>query len=125
MSLKRQSLGKQGEALATAYLKGLGYRIVTTNYRCRLGEIDIIAEEAGTLVFIEVKSRSGKTYGEPYEAVTKTKMLQMSKAALEYLCRQDQFDRSARFDVVSVRFFDNNQPGIELIRNAFDLNYGK
>ena len=125
MSDKRQSLGKQGEALAVAYLIRLGYRILRTNYRCRLGEIDIIAEEKGTLVFVEVKCRSSKAFGEPYEAVTRTKMLQMSKVALDYLSRRNLYGKSARFDVVSVKLLDDNQPGIELIRNAFDLHYGK
>lgn len=118
-------MGEQGEKLAAAYLKRLGYLIVTTNYRCRMGEIDIIAEEAGTLVFVEVKCRTGNVFGEPYEAVTRNKMAQMSKVALEYLSRNNMHGKSARFDVVSLKLFEAQAPQFELIRNAFDLQYGK
>ncbi|OGR05867.1 MAG: YraN family protein [Deltaproteobacteria bacterium RIFOXYD12_FULL_50_9] len=125
MSIRRQFLGKQGETLACVYLKKSGYNIISTNYRCKLGEIDIIAEESGTLVFVEVKCRASTAFGEPYEAVTKRKMSQMSRVALEYMSCNKLFGRMARFDVVSIKFLQASQPEIELIRNAFDVNYGR
>lgn len=125
MNRRRQLLGKQGETLACLYLKQSGYNIISNNYRCKLGEIDIIAEESGTLVFIEVKCRTSSTFGEPYEAVTKSKMAQMSRVALEYMSRNKLFGKKARFDVVSIKLLQAGQPEIELIQNAFDVNYGK
>ena len=67
-----RSLGQQGEQIAVQYLKAHGYKILERNYRCRVGEVDIIAEDQGDLVFVEVKARSSKVFGNPAEAVTKT-----------------------------------------------------
>ncbi|OGQ96149.1 MAG: YraN family protein [Deltaproteobacteria bacterium RIFOXYD12_FULL_57_12] len=129
MTEQRLALGKQGEDLAVAYLQRLGYRILARNYRTRLGEIDVIADDGGTLVFIEVKSRVGTTFDRSYEAVTDRKQRQLSKVALEYTARHDLQDRPARFDVVGVLFEPARKlaPGparVELVKNAFDLCYG-
>lgn len=121
--INRLSLGKKGEAVARKYLKKLGYRILAQNYRCRFGELDLIAEEEGCLVFIEVKTRSGLDFGQPSEAITGKKRQQISKVALEYIAKNDLRDSPIRFDVVSVLQKDGAEPSIELIPNAFDFCY--
>ena len=78
-------LGQEGEKLAVQYLKRLGYRIICRNYRCPLGEIDIIARHGGVLVFVEVKSRSSQTFGSPGMAVTLAKQRKLSQVAWHYL----------------------------------------
>lgn len=123
MSNKRSILGQRGEDLAAIYLQRNGYSILHRNYRLKTGEIDIIAQENTTTVFIEVKTRSSSVFGSPAAAVTPRKQTQISRVALEYLCRQNLMDSSARFDVVSVMIDYNSSPTIEIIKNAFDLSY--
>jgi len=121
----RISVGQQGETLACQYLARQGYRIILRNYRTKLGEIDIIAEEQGTLVFVEVKARRGHQCGHPFEAVTPAKCRQISKAALLYLAETGREGQAARFDVVAISFAGEAAPPVvELVKNAFDLNYG-
>ncbi len=119
MPSKAQKFGKQSEALATAYLKLSGYRILERNYRNRIGEIDIIAKEGSVLVFIEVKARKTARYGSPKNAVTPAKQHKISNTALAYLKETGQLNRKARFDVVAIdaRF---NPPEIEVVKNAFE-----
>ncbi len=117
-------VGRQGETLACQYLSRQGYRIIVRNYRTKLGEIDIIAEEQGTLVFVEVKARRGHQCGHPFEAVTPSKCRQISKVALQYLAETGREGCPARFDVVAVSFAGEAAPVIELVKNAFDLSYG-
>lgn len=129
MSLKKKELGAQGEEIAVRYLKSRGYRILERNYRIRLGEIDIIAEQGADLVFIEVKTRSDTLFGSPFESLTFAKQRQLSKVALEYINKRDWHNRPARFDVVGILFKAGNSrqlkdAGIELMQNAFDLCYG-
>lgn len=118
---RRQRLGQGGEHYVARYLKNKGYRILNKNYRCKLGEIDIIARDGEELVFIEVKTRSGLSHGSPAEAVDTRKQRQISRAAQWYLTEQTLFDSPARFDVISVLLDDARQPAIEHISNAFDL----
>ena len=128
MTNTKIELGARGEALAVKHLKRLGYKIVEQNFRVRAGEIDIIGEQDGTLVFIEVKTRTDTRFGPPFESITAKKKKHLSIVALEYMSRHDCHDRPARFDVVSVQF-DTNKPKrfsdarIEIIKNAFDLSY--
>ncbi len=119
----RQLLGRKGEAVAVRYLKKNKYRILEKNYRNRLGEIDIIADDKGTIVFVEVKTRSGIEFGNPKEAVTLKKQKTISRVALTWLKRNNKMGLKARFDVVSILPGTHNQK-IELIKNAFDLQYG-
>ena len=121
MSDSRQCLGQNGEKIAADFLQGRGYTIVARNYRRRTGEIDIIAREGEMLVFIEVKTRSGKAYGSPAAAITPRKQRQISRTAQYYLAEQDLFDTPARFDVVTVVIGTDQQLEIELIPEAFDL----
>ena len=103
---RRQRLGKSGEETVAEYLKKKGYTIVVVNYRCKVGEIDIIARDDSVLVFIEVKTRSDLKYGLPAEAVTPRKQRQISRAAQWYLTEKKLLDVPARFDVISVLGYD-------------------
>jgi putative endonuclease len=118
-----ESLGKKGEEVAAAHLRKLHYKILERNYRCGAGEIDIIAKDQNTLVFVEVKTRSNKDFGAPAEAVNARKQRQLSKVALTYLNQKKLIDVPARFDVVAVELIPF-KPQIEVIRDAFDLTYG-
>lgn len=89
------------------------------NYECALGEIDLIAKEKGSLVFIEVKTRSSDAMGSPAEAVTFEKRRQIIRVAKYYLKRYGISDRACRFDVVSVRMMPNQEPVIEVLEAAF------
>ncbi len=117
------SAGKLGEALALKYLKKKGYRIVETNYRCALGEIDIIAVESRVVVFVEVKSRRTDKFGPPQAAVGIQKQRKISMLAKNYMKEKRIEDAKARFDVVSV-MLGLEKPKIELIRNAFESSFG-
>jgi len=127
MTFKKKRLGARGEEIAARYLKKRGYRIVDRNYRNRIGEIDIIAEQGGSLVFVEVRTRSDIVFGSPFESVTVQKQQQLSKVALEYINQKGCHDRAARFDVVGVKLqagADNaGEATVELLQNAFDLSY--
>jgi len=118
----RLDLGKEGEDLALKKLESIGYRCVERNYRCALGEIDLVARDGETLVFIEIKTRKGKSLDYAKEAVHARKQRQISKVALAYMKRNGCEEAKARFDVVVI-----HQKGpdkhIEVIRNAFDLAY--
>jgi len=118
----RQTFGRQGESVAVRYLKKQGYKIIEQNYRSKAGEIDIIARDRKTLVFVEVKTRRSISYGNPKWAVTPKKQRAISKAALCYLKMTDQTHADARFDVVSI-LARGEDTHIELVRNAFDLAY--
>ena len=114
-----QQFGKESEVMAAAYLKRHGYRILETNYKNQLGEIDIIAKDMGILTFIEVKARRSVRYGNPKYAVTRKKQIRISRVALSYLKASRQMDKRARFDVVVITRTSN--VNIELVKNAFEL----
>ncbi len=118
------SLGRHGEEIACRHLRRNGYRIITRNFRTRLGEIDIIAEEQGTLVFVEVKTRKGAGFCDPLEAVSQAKCRQISKVALEYVEKEGKQNQVCRFDVVGVTLKQGSPPQIETVRDAFELSYG-
>jgi putative endonuclease len=114
--------GHEGEQLAVRHLKRLGYRIVCRNYRCPLGEIDIIARHRGVLVFVEVKSRRSGTFGSPKWAITPAKQRKLSQVAWYYLQKRDLTETNARFDVVTVSG-RKGAPLLEVIENAFESTY--
>ncbi len=124
LSNKRIHLGKKGENLAVNYLQKAGYTILIRNYRQKSGEIDIIAKDKTTLVFIEVKTRRTLSYGPPSASVTLKKQRQISKVAQDYLSRNNLFEMDARFDIVSIVTTTNQKPQIDLLQNAFELCYG-
>jgi putative endonuclease len=122
MTQARQTLGKLGEDLACRELQRRGYAIVARRFRVRSGELDIVARDGGTLVFVEVKARAGRRFGEAAEAVTKVKQLRLARLASEYLMRQHLPECACRFDVVAIHFdeMDDRAPDIQVIQNAFD-----
>ena len=105
----RQMLGRRGEQMAAEALRERGYRIVEQNFRCRYGEIDLIAEEQDDLVFVEVKTRRGTAFGQPEEAVTRTKRRKLAEVASYYLDVHNAGDRSWRIDVVAIDFNQNGK----------------
>ncbi len=111
-------LGEKGEGLAEGFLKRKGYKIIQKNYRTPIGEIDIIAQDGDTLVFIEVKARGSIEYGEPFEAVNRTKRQKIANVASLYLKRFKDTP-SCRFDVISI-FYKNGKPQFELLKDAFE-----
>ena len=121
MTFARISVGKKGESLAAEFLRKNGYRIVENNFRNIYGEIDIIAIEGKTLVFIEVKTKTNSKFGPPKMAVDLRKQRQISKAALAYLTQKRMNNNPARFDVVGISMLENKTE-IELIKNAFELH---
>jgi putative endonuclease len=112
--------GKEGERKAVAFLCKNGYRICETNFRCPIGEIDIIAKDKNTLVFVEVKTRRSEELGYPEQAVGIKKQRKMSQLALWYLQQKKLADINARFDVIAITLVPQREE-IKLIKNAFDL----
>lgn len=120
---KSQQFGKKNELIAASFLKKKGYRILEQNYRTKNGEIDIIAKEKETIVFVEVKSGRTGFAGSPKWAVTFKKQRKISMVALYYLKMMKQSNHKARFDVVSIVPNKDNSVNIELLKNAFELAY--
>ena len=118
MSLERQRLGRQGETLACEELERLGYAIVARGYRTRAGELDIVASDAGTVVFVEVKTRLDLSYGDPVEAVTPEKQRRVVAMATDYVVRHDLDNTPCRFDVVTVDALVE-PPRITVYKDAF------
>jgi len=112
-------LGERGEAIAVRFLKKHGYKIIRKNYRTPIGEIDIIAMDGNTLVFIEVKARESIRYGLPFESVNNKKRQKISKVARLYLKRFRDVPH-CRFDVVSINY-DDGRAVVDLIKDAFDI----
>lgn len=121
MARHKQILGKEGEEIAERYLTRKGYRLVERNYRCRLGELDLIALDRRVIVFVEVKTRSDHRFGGPLESVHRRKQRKMINAALFFLSQHRLHHREARFDVVGVSL-DGPEPIIEHIQNAFEIS---
>jgi putative endonuclease len=122
MESPRQTFGKKAEEAAVDHLKRRGYRILEKNYRTPLGEIDIVAMDGDTLVFVEVKAKKTGRFGHPKEAVTAAKQRRISMAALVYLKSVGKVEHRARFDVVTLHG-SLSAPAAEIVRNAFDLAY--
>jgi putative endonuclease len=117
MSSSKQSLGRWGEARAADFLETQGYQIVERNWRCELGEIDLIAKQAAVLVFVEVKARSSRLLGYPEEAVTPAKQQHLIEAAQNYLQSHPEQDGDWRIDVIAVQRAPDG-PQIHHIENA-------
>lgn len=111
-------LGDQGEREAARFLRRSGLRILSRGYRTEQGEVDLIARDGDTLVFVEVKSRSR---GEPAEAVTPEKQRRLTLAALHFLKRHDLLEQKCRFDVVAIVWPEGRHPAsVEHLRDAFE-----
>ncbi len=100
----RQGLGRTGERLAAETLMSKGYRILERNFRCRQGEIDLVAEDEQDIIFVEVKARRGVSFGLPEDALTMRKRRKLVEVASYYLDLHTCSDRSWRIDVVAVQF---------------------
>jgi putative endonuclease len=120
--MQKKELGNRGEELALRFLKKQRYHIIDRNYICKMGEMDIIAKDKDTLVFVEVKTRTSTAFGPPQLAVNSSKQRRMSKVALNFLKEKHLEDVKARFDVVAILLGPKGEE-IELIKDAFDLQY--
>lgn len=122
MHKKNKSVGDYGENLAKEYLENIGYIIWDKNFKCKTGEIDIIAQKSRTIAFIEVKSRYNNFYGNPCEAVNFIKKAKIYKAAKFYIFKNKLNGFDFRFDVIEVIFnYNNNNNYINHIENAFQI----
>lgn len=114
--MNKRALGSEGEEKAVRYLIKQGCSIIMTNYTCKIGEIDIIAKQDDTVVFIEVKWRKNDKMGRPYEAVNYHKQMKVIKSAMLYAQQKQLFEKPLRFDVIEII-------GEEILwlKNAFSL----
>ena len=122
MKETKTQLGQRGEELALEFLKKQGFKIVEKNYRIRSGEIDIIAQDQGTICFVEVRARAKNYQVHPFETINKTKKSRIAGAALNYLQKNNLLNSAARFDVVSVIPQDHGDYEIQIIKNAFEVD---
>jgi putative endonuclease len=113
MSFENIDVGNTGEIEARDYLLGKGYRWIESNFRTRYGEIDLVMEDKGTIVFVEVKKRRDERYGEPELAVTREKQHHLIRVALAYIMQKKFLERPLRFDVIAL-----SRSGIKHIEDA-------
>jgi putative endonuclease len=121
MTIQPRVFGRKSEEMAAEFLRAKGYRIVERNYRTPRGELDLIALDGKTLVFVEVKARRGGMFGEPEWAVDQKKRLHLIKASLFYLTRKRIQNRACRFDVVAIQEFERQRPRIDHLCNAIEI----
>ncbi len=117
----RRALGAAGESVAARHLERRGYRILEMNVRCRFGEIDLVALDAGVVGFIEVKGKRGGRYGVPEEMVTLAKQRRLTHLARWYLQRRGWLGRPARFDVIAVDWGSSGESTLRHVPNAFPV----
>jgi len=117
-----KEIGLLGEEAAVSYLKRNGYVIIERNFNCKIGEIDIIGMDKDYIVFVEVKTRYTKLYGNPAEAVTYEKQRKIYKTAQYYIMKKKLYSHTFRFDVVEIMIDNkNNTYFIRLIKDAFQI----
>lgn len=121
----RPGKGRRAESLAAAFLEAAGFRIVVRNWRrhgLQAGELDIVADDQGTCVFVEVRSRTGEAQGHPLEAITPQKRARVIRVARLYLAEETPTASAYRFDVVAVTFWpDDRPPDLVHIPDAFQV----
>jgi putative endonuclease len=115
----RTELGAHGERIAAAYLTDAGLRLLDRNWRCREGELDLVAREGDAIVFCEVKTRRGSGYGHPVEAVTPAKQRRLRTLATRWLAAHDEHASDLRFDVVGVLVRPSRPALVTHLRGAF------
>ena len=115
---QKQILGKYGEDLAAKYLLDRGYEILERNWRCALGEIDLVAKDKNGFVFVEVKTRSGTGYGHPFEAITATKVSRMRRLVAHWCKQNDKSGAQVRLDAISV-LVRSGRVAIEHLKQVF------
>lgn len=118
----KKTIGQEGEDIAADHLVNNGFEMITRNYRYGHGEIDIIVKDKSNdhLVFVEVKTRKNLEFGEPENAITKTKIRQLKKIAEAYIYEKDIKDIECRFDVIAIIWNRETKPKITHFKNAFD-----
>ena len=116
----RVSLGERGERVACGFLKEQGYEILEKNYKCKIGEIDVIARRRGRLAFIEIKTRTSAQFGTPQEAVTLQKQKKIFKVAQWYLKEKKLGGMPVAFDVVAILWKEGQAPEMRLFADAFE-----
>jgi len=122
MADRRSVSGRHAEGLAAAHLEAAGLRVVARNWRRPEGELDIVADDGGTCVFVEVRSRTGEEHGHALEAITPHKRARVIRAARLYMDAETPVAGGYRFDVVAVTFWDDGrQPDVVHIANAFEV----
>lgn len=120
MTVRRQALGRRGEEEVVRYLTGQGYRLVKRNFCCPAGEIDIIAMDGKTLVFVEVRSRSSENFGLPQESVNWRKQAKLRLVARHYLAIIGGYRGQVRFDVLALKYGSRGRlEHLKHIQNAF------
>ena len=117
----RRVVGQEGEAAAETHLRRKGYRIIARNLRSSMGELDLIAEDGGVLVFVEVKARRTDEFGGAVHAVDQRKQKKLIRLASQYLARRHLINRSCRFDVVLLQETGAKIGQVEHIQNAFEV----
>ena len=120
LGASRGDFGRQAEESATRYLQDKGYEVLARNYHCRYGEIDIVARDGETLVFIEVKARRSARFGSGLEAVTGGKIRKIARCAQDYLRWHHHEDEAMRFDVIAFEA-RRRDFGLTHLKNAFEI----
>jgi len=118
---RRHKTGRRGEALAQSYLRAKSIKVIDRNYRCKFGEIDLIARQHDTIIFIEVKTRTHHQFGPPEASVTKAKQRKIIQVALGYLTQHELHDAPVRFDVIGITLMGNKHR-LNHIEAAFDAS---
>jgi putative endonuclease len=123
LTKERLQFGRDGESAALTFLKKKGYRILEKNFRSKVGELDIIAEQDGVIVFVEVKARTDHEFGHPFNALTPAKQRKIIQTAQSFLARKRLSEKPMRFDVVALTSDagSNDSWKIELLQNAFQV----
>jgi putative endonuclease len=117
--VNRRALGARGESIAAEWYSARGYRVLDRNWRCRDGELDLVLEGHGVVVFCEVKTRSSDAFGIGAEAVTREKQLRIRRLSARWLADHDRRSRQLRFDVVSILAPRQAEPTVHVYEAAF------
>ena len=107
--MQSNTYGKRSEIIATDYLRNKGYKIITTNYKNTIGEIDIIAQDKDYVVFVEVKARMSMAFGHPLEAIDERKQQKIQAVASLYLMKNKKYGTKCRFDAISILGLENSE----------------
>ena len=117
MADTRRKLGQWGEKQASGYLEARGCQVVTTNWRCAAGEVDLVVRDGDWLAFVEVRARRGQAYGTPEESITATKLARMAAVAESYVY-EHEWEGDWRLDVVAIQVRSGQAPAIEWYKSV-------